>query len=95
MEQIYFNVFCLYMLPVVSGLVLGILLRKKKTYIFAYIMLAIGVIWWRVMPHISTHGNEGPGLLLWMYSFFTAAFSLTELIKYMKKTISRKGENVK
>ena len=84
MLQIYFNVFCLYILPIIIGLTFGIVARKKKTYIITGIMLVICGIWWCIMPNIHTHGSELPGLILWMYSFLTLAFSVVELIKLIK-----------
>ena len=83
MEQIYFNIFCIFILPALIGLVLGIILwRLKGTYVISAVLIFISAIWWYVMPHINTHGNEGPGLLLWMYSLFAITFSVVEIVKF-------------
>lgn len=91
MEQEYINIFCIFILPVLIGLVLGIILWNfKKTYIISAVLLFICVILWCVIPNINTHGSEGPGLLLWMFSLFKAAFSFVEIVKFvLRKKRSR------
>lgn len=82
MLQIYFNISYIFIMPLVLGALLGLALIKiKKTYIFSVALLTMCVVLWCIIPNINTHGNEGFGIMLWMYSLFTAAFSAFEAIK--------------
>ncbi len=88
MVQIYFNVFCLYILPIMIGLLFGILSWKsRKTYICTIVMIAVCVVLWCIIPNMHTHGNELSGLILWVYSFLALAFSIIELIKFVVRKI--------
>ncbi len=84
MTQIYFNLFFLYILPIIIGLVFAIMnWKSKKTYICTIGMIVICAVLWCIIPNIHTHGSELPGLILWMYSFLTLTFSIVELIKFI------------
>lgn len=84
MRQIYYNIFMIYVLPIIIGLILGICLWKiKKTYFLSGLMILIGCVWWCVLPHINTHGSEGSGLLALMYSIMAISFTVVEVIKFI------------
>ncbi len=88
MAQIYYNLFMIFVLPVILGLLFGICLWKiKKTYFLSWLMLFGGIIWWCVLSHINTHGSEGPGLLLCMYSLFALSFTAVEIIKFIVRKL--------
>lgn len=94
MLQIYFNISYIFIIPSVSGLLLGLcFLKSRKTYIISAILLAICMVLWCIIPNINTHGNEGFGIILWMYSLFAIAFSVVEAVKLIiRKFKKRKGE---
>lgn len=82
MAQINFTVFYIYILPVIIGLLLGLSLWKlRKTYLLSALMLLLGIIFWCILLNINTHGSEGPGILVTMYSLVTLTFSFVEIIK--------------
>ncbi len=84
MAQIYFNVFCLYILPVIIGFVFGIMSwKRRKTHIYTIFMIIVGIMLWSIIPNIHTRGSEMSGLILWMYAFLALAFAFIELIKYI------------
>lgn len=83
MAQIYYNLFFIYVLPVFLGFLLGICLWKlRKTYILSALLLFASMVWWCILPHINTHGSEGPGLLALMFSLMTISFTCIEIIKF-------------
>ena len=87
MTQMQFILY-FYGFPALCGLILsGSLWKLKKSYIVAIAMIVIAVIWYFVLSNINTHGSEGPGLLLLLYSSFTFVFSIFELIKFVIRKI--------
>ncbi len=50
-------------------------------------MLLVGVVWWFVLSHVNTHGSEGPGLLVRMYSLIVLAFTVVEIIKFIVRSL--------
>lgn len=91
MSQAYYFLI-LVILPIIVGLLLGICLWKlKKAYFLSGFMLLVSVVWWCVLSHINTHGSEGPGLLLWMYSFTTLAFTVVEIIKFVVRKLKARS----
>lgn len=92
MAQIYFNVFCLYVLPIIIGLIFGIMSwKRRKTYILTMLMIVVCMILWCIIPNIHTHGSELPGLILWMYSFLSLAFSILEVVKFIVIKLKTRG----
>ena len=84
MWQIYYNIFMMYILPAVVGLLLGLCMWKvKKSYILSQIMLFVGVLWWSILPHVNNHGSEGAGILALMYSHLAIFFAVTDGLKHM------------
>lgn len=82
MTQINFAVFFIYILPVIVGLLLGLSLWKlRKTYLLSAFMLLIGIIFWCILLNINTHGSEGPGILVTMYTLTALGFTFVEIIK--------------
>lgn len=82
MARINFTVFCIFILPVIVGLLLGLCLWKlKKTYIFSVLMILLDIVFWCILSNINTHGSEGAGILVTMYTLTTLAFSFIEIIK--------------
>ena len=78
-------------LPILCGLIFGAILWKfRKTYILAVIMLIAGAVWWLMLSNINLHGNEGPGLILYMYICAVSAFLVVELMKFIIKIINRR-----
>ncbi len=92
MLQIYMNISYVFIIPPILGILTGLCLIKfKKTYVFSAILLTICIILWCIVPNINTHGSEGPGIMLWIYSLFTAAVSIVEAIKFfVRKCKERK-----
>ena len=92
MTQIYYNLFMIFVLPVIIGLLFGVCLWKiKKTYFLSWILLFGGVVWWCILSRINTHGSEGPGLLAWMYSLFTLSFVVVEIIKFIVRKLKTRS----
>ena len=91
MTQMQFILY-FYFLPALCGLILsGILWNFKKSYLVAIGMIVIDVIWHFVLSNIHTHGNEGPGLILLLYSCFALSFSVFELIKFVIEKIKTRS----
>ena len=83
MTQMQFILY-FYCFPALCGLILnGILLKFKRSYLVAIAMIVIAVIWHIILSNIHTHGSEGPGLILLLYSCFALSFSVFELIKFI------------
>ena len=77
--MLFFNIF-----PILCGLVSGIILWKlKKTYLLAGVMLSACAVWRCVLSNINLHGNEGPGLIWWMFTQAVLSFLAVELIKIL------------
>ena len=86
MWQIYYNIFMMYILPAIIGILLGICMWKvKKSYILSQIMLFVGVLWWSILPHVNNHGSEGAGILALMYSYIVIFFAVTDGVKHIVK----------
>lgn len=82
MAQINFTVFFIYILPVIVGLLLGLSLWKlKKTYILSVLLILLDIVFWYILSNINTHGSEGAGILVTMYTLTAIAFTLIEIIK--------------
>ena len=85
MTQMQFILY-FYGFPALCGLILsGSLWKLKKSYIVAIAMIVIAVIWYFVLSNINTHGSEGPGLLLLLYSSFT----FVPLISFFASALKR------
>ena len=90
MTRIQFILF-IYVLPILCGLILGVGIWKiKKSYLLAWVLLGIGEIWWCILSNINLHGNEGPGIIFWLYSYVALTFSVVELIKFIVRKIKSK-----
>ncbi len=84
MTQIQFILF-FYALPILCGLIAGIILWKtKKSHLILAALYVIYIVALCVISNINLHGNEGPGILLGMYFNFVLAFSAVEVIKFLK-----------
>lgn len=91
MLQINFNVFFIYILPLIVGLIIALCLWKFKiTRVLVCIMLFAAIVWWCILHSINTHGSEGPGILATMYSQCTLAFTAIEIIKFTLKGKNKK-----
>lgn len=44
-------------------------------------MILLDIVFWCILLNINTHGSEGPGILVTMYSLVTLTFSFVEIIK--------------
>lgn len=86
MAQINWNLFCIFVLPFLVGLSLGIILWKcKKTYLLSGGMLVLCLLLWCVISNVNTHGSELFGLIMWMFFCFSFGFLLVEIIKFAGK----------
>ena len=44
-------------------------------------MILLDIVFWCILSNINTHGSEGAGILVTMYTLTTLAFSFIEIIK--------------
>ncbi len=82
MAQINFTIFFIYILPVIVGFLVGLCLWKlRKTYILSVLMILLDIVFWCILSNINTHGSEGPGILVTMYTLTALGFTFVEIIK--------------
>lgn len=87
MTQMQFFLF-FYALPILCGLILGMIFWKfKKSYLLTGVLLGGALIWWYILSNINLHGNEGPGIIFGLYAHVVLTFSVVELIKFMVRRI--------
>ena len=84
MGQIYYTRFMIFVLPVIVGILLGVILWKRRTEAVSWVILLLDVILWCILTNINTHGSEAPGLLIWMFSLFAISFAVVEVIKKIR-----------
>ena len=84
MGQIYYTRFMIFVLPVIVGILLGVVLWKRRTEVVSWTILLLNAILWCILTNINTHGSEGPGLLVWMFSLFAISFAVIEVIKKIR-----------
>lgn len=94
MPYINENLLCIFILPVLTGIITGIcFLCSKKTYLGATVLIAISLLYLLIINNINTHGSEGPILIWAMYSCVTAGFIFVEIIKFIFRLVRKKKEN--
>ncbi|MBE7020578.1 MAG: hypothetical protein E7411_03985 [Ruminococcaceae bacterium] len=87
------NILCIFILPVFTGIMIGISFWFfKKTYIISLSMIFISALSWLIVSNINTHGSEGGGLLSAMLGCITTGIVFIELIKLIVRLLLFKKE---
>ena len=69
MGQILFNIFMVYILPVIIGIAVRVAVRKmRKPFIVTVGLILLAVVMWAIAVIVPSHGSEGNGFF---GSFFT------------------------
>lgn len=85
-NQIYFNLFMLYALPALMGIVLRLIFIKwKRGYVITGVTALLTAALWLRAELINTHGSEGPAILALMAGMMTAGALLVGAIAYVVK----------
>lgn len=67
MGQILFNIFMVYILPVIIGIAVRVVVRKmRKPFIVTVGLILLAVVMWAIAVIVPSHGSEGNGIMAMM-----------------------------
>ena len=88
MGQILFNIFMVYILPVIIGIVVRVTVRKiRKPFVVTIGLILLAALMWMIAVVVPNHGSEGSGIMAMMATCLALGALITEVLT----SISRKA----
>lgn len=81
MGQILFNIFMVYILPVIIGIAVRVAVRKmRKPFIVTVGLILLAVVMWAIAVIVPSHGSEGNGIMAMMATCLALGAVITGVI---------------